>query len=221
MKQPIRRLGLILIVLSLGVLTGCFDYSQKIVLHSDGSGTLEIRYRASTNKLIEVGDPRFPTQPYEIRRIIQKNYSSDSVHLDSLRIDKRSHSIRVFASLSFQRLSDLNALRQFKNQEYRLLNKNKHFVYEQTIHISWEDWIQGSTLFDSGIRLAFKRDMTRKIKTRFEVQMPSQIDSTNASYQIGAYRAVWHFRLSELLTACTTHLITETRKQAKHSKPVQ
>ncbi len=221
MKPPIRRLGLILIVLSLGTLTGCFDYSQKIILHSDGSGTLEIHYRAPINKLLEVGDPRFPTQPFDIRRIIQRNYTSDAVHLDSLRIDKRSHSIRVFASLSFSNLSDLNSLRQFKNQEYRLVDKNKHFVYEQTIHVSPEDWIQGSTLFDSVIRLVFKKDMTRKIKVRFEVQMPSQIDSTNASYQIGAYRVVWNFRLSELLTAGTTYLQTTTGKQGKHLKPVQ
>jgi len=221
LKQPIRRLGLIFIVLSLGLFTGCFDYSQRIVLHSDGSGTLEVRYRAPINKLLEVGDPRFPTQPYEIRRIIQKNYTSDAVHLDSLRIDKRSHSIRVFVKLSFRNLSDLNALRQFKNQEYRLVNGKNRFGYEQIIHITSKDWIQGSTLFDSGIRLAFKRDMTRKIKVRFEVQVPSPIDSTNASYQIGPHRAVWHFRLSELLTMGTTHLRAATERQRKHPKPIQ
>ncbi len=221
MKQPTRPLGLILLMLSLGFLTGCFDYSQKIVLHSDGSGTLEIQYRAPTNKLLEVGDPRFPTQPYEIKRIIQKNYTSDAVHLDSLRIDRRSHSIRVFTRLSFKNVSNLNALRQFKNQEYRLDNEGHGFAYEQIIHMTSEDWIQGSTLFDSGIRLAFKKDLTRRIHLRFEVQLPSTIDSTNASYRIGPSRAVWHFRLSKLLAAGTTHLEAATERQRRHQKPVE
>ncbi|NOY78603.1 MAG: hypothetical protein GXO76_12110 [Calditrichaeota bacterium] len=221
MKQPIRRLGLIVLALSLGLLTGCFDYSQRIVLYPDGSGTLDVQYRAPINKLLEVGDPRFPTQPYEIQRIIQKNYTSRTVHLDSLRIDRRSHSIRVFARFSFQNISDLNALRQFKNQEYRLINNGNQLTYEQIVHMTSKDWIQGSTLFDSGIRLAFKRDMTQKIKVRFEVQMPSPIDSTNASYQIAPRRAVWHFRLSELLKKGTTHLKAASRKQRTHPKAVQ
>ncbi len=221
MKQPIRRFGLILMVLSLELATGCFEYSQKIILHSDGSGTMEIQYRAPTNKVLEVGDPRFPTQPYEIRRIIQKNYTSDTVHLDSLRIDKRSHSIKVFAILSFRNLSDLDALRQFKNQEYLLLHKNNRFAYDQIIHMSSQDWIQAGTLFDSGIRLAFKKDMTRKIKLRFELQMPLAIDSTNALYQIGNHRAVWHFRLSELLKNSTTHLIATAKQRGKYQKLIR
>ncbi|GBD95056.1 hypothetical protein BMS3Abin05_02676 [bacterium BMS3Abin05] len=221
MKRSFHRFGLIFLTLLTFVLTGCFEYSQKIVLNSDGSGELEIRYRVPVSRLLEVSDPKFPTQRYEIQHMIRKNYTSQGVRLNDLQIDKRSHSVRVYANFSFKHISILNTLPQFRNEEFGFSKDKNEIRFNQAIHLSEKDWLQSSTLFETGIKFAFKKDITRKVKIRFEVQTPYPIESTNASYEIGDRRAVWHFRLSEILKNGTTQMEIVMKKKGKLRKTVK
>ncbi len=219
MKRRNRPLALVGLFFTLVFFTGCFQYSQKITLRSDGSGSLSISYSVPKGKLLELNDPRFPTQPFEIREVIRKNYTSEVVHLDTLFVDSRSDLVRVYARFSFRHLQDLNRLPRFRNEEYKFSLHEKDAVFNQIIHLSQRDWIEASTLYETGIKLAFRSELSRKIKLRFAVEMPFPIDSTNALYQTGKRTAVWRFRLSDLLARGTTHLAAVCAQSGRGNVP--
>jgi hypothetical protein len=102
-------------------------------------------------------------------------------------------------------LSDLNQLPRFRNEEYDFSGGKGNAVFDQIIHLSKKDWLEASTLYETGIKLAFRSELSRRVKLRFAVKMPFPIDSTNALYVMGKRTAVWRFRLSELLERGTTH----------------
>ncbi len=216
MKRHLHRVHLAGLLLAVIFLTGCFQYSQEISLNPDGTGKLKISYSVPKGKLLELNDPRFPTQAFEIRQIIRKNYTSDRVTLDTLWVDRRSDFVRVYAQFSFQSLNDLNQLPRFRNEEYAFSRRNRDASFEQTIHFSQKDWIEASTLYETGIKLAFRPELSRRVKLRFAVKMPFPIDSTNASYLLGKRTAVWRLRLSDLLARETVHLRAVCRKSGKN-----
>ncbi len=223
MKRHWHHVRLAGVFLAVIFLTGCFQYSQEITLNSDGSGKLKISYSVPKGKLLELNDPRFPTQPYDIRQIMRKNYTSDEVHLDTLWEDRRSDFVRVYAQFSFHALGDLNQLPRFKNEDYDFSVKGNSATFEQTIHFSRKDWIEASTLYETGIKLAFQPELSRQVKLRFAVQMPFPIDSSNASYLLGQRTAVWRFRLSDLLANETVHLraVCRNRNEGSFRKAIR
>ena len=69
-----------------------------------------------------------------------------------------------------------------------------------------QDWQKDKFVVDKPLRQLVKNQALSQIKFRLEVDTPGQILDTSTDVVIGQNRAVWHYRLSELMEMDTLSL---------------
>jgi len=187
-----------LILLPVLLFMGCLDYEETLQLRADGSGTLTISYEVE--KEVHIDDQRFPTDPDKIPQVIKDSYTSKHVKLLELHSDRINDRTRVHFALAFRRITDLNDLKAFREEKFSLDKEDHSRKFTRQINLGEEDWNESDSQFEAWVKSLLESHLLRKIKFRFEIQVPGKIVDTNADIVKTDKRAVWHFRMSDLVS---------------------
>lgn len=190
-----------LLLVSTVCLSGCFDYQERIVLGKDASGTMEVNYWQMNNVNIDNGDYRFPDKADNIHKEVVKKYTSDKIKLTEFNVKDEKDSRHVHFKVAFDNILDLNDVEQFQNSRIRFTQSGKTISFERSIflndgHANNNGEPEG--LFGKLVLGLVKRGLSN-ISFRFEIETPYVIDKSNADSTPAKNRAVWQYRLSDVL----------------------
>ena len=204
MGSRIWRIGSMFLLALL--VTGCFGYEERIVLKSDGSGKVNGHYFISRRRAIPFARYRFPTEPKAVHEFLEKEFSSDKVKLLEYIIRKKGNKTHVYFTLEFDDLRHLNELSHYRNQDFQLHYQGSEAVFKRTIPIEIQNWKKDKFVVDKPLRQLVKNQALSQIKFRLEVDTPGQILKTSTDVVVGQNRAIWYYRLSELMEMDTLSL---------------
>lgn len=196
-----RIINLSLLLLSALFLSGCFDYQERIVLNKDASGTMEVDYWTMDNVNIDNGSYRFPDKADDIHEEVERKYTSDKVKLQDFKVTKEKDSRHVQFTVAFDNVLDLNDVKQFQKNKIKYGQSGDRISFERTIYLDNgnantddepDNWFER-------LVLGFVKQGLSNIKFRFEVDMPYSVDESNADSRPGKNRAVWAYRLSDVM----------------------
>jgi len=181
------------------LLLGCLNYEERIILKRDGSGQMEVHYYAN-KKMTTRGDyVVIAEDEEEIREEIEERYTSERVKLSHFRVKDKDNKRHVYFTLDFKDIEDLNDLRQFKDSQIKLVRGIGILSFQRCFQIGDEDWDESDSAFERMVKSIVEDAVLQKIKFRFEVIMPGKIEESDAHYLRGSNRAVWRFRLSDII----------------------
>lgn len=190
-----------LLLISALCLSGCFDYQERIVLDKDASGTMEVDYRQMKDVNIDNGDYSFPDKADNIHKEVVRKYTSDKIKLTEFNVKDEKDSRHVHFKIAFDNILDLNDVEQFQNSKIRFTQSGKNISLERSIylnngHVSNNGEPEG--LFGKLVLGLVKQGLSN-ITFQFEIETPYRIDKTNADSRPGKNRAVWKYRLSDVM----------------------
>lgn len=189
-----------LLLFSTLFLSGCFDYQERIVLNKDASGIMEVDYWKMDNVNIDNDGLRFPARTGNIREEVERKYTSDKIKLTEFNVNKEKDSRHVHFKVAFDNILDLNDVEQFQKNKIRFTRSGEKISFERSIYLNNEtaDNKDPDGLFGKLV-LAFVKQGLSNISFQFEIETPYRIEETNADSRPGKDRAVWKFRLSDVL----------------------
>ena len=198
----IRRItGLLILLISALCISGCFDYQERIVLNKDASGTMAVDYWIMNDVRIDSGEYGFPDKGGNIRKEVKKKYTSDKIKLTEFNVSDEKDTRHVHFKVAFVNILDLNDVEQFQNNKIRFTQSGTNISYERSITLNEGNKAgqnEPEGLFGKLV-LGFVKDGLSNIRFRFEVVTPYRIDQTNADSKTGGNRAVWKFRLPDVM----------------------
>lgn len=181
------------------LLLGCLNYEERIILKRDGSGQMKVHYYAN-KKMKTKGDfVIIAEDEEEIREEIEERYTSKRVRLSDFRVKDKDNKQHVYFTLDFKDIEDLNDLRQFKDSQIKLVRGIGRLSFQRSFQIGDEDWGKSDSALERMVKSILEDAVLQKIRFRFEVIMPGKIEESNADYLRGSNRAVWRFRLSDVM----------------------
>ena len=191
-------------------LSGCFEYEERIVLNRDGSGTMEIEYWTLGDMEIETNDHVFPHMEKDIRKEIKKKYTSDKIRLLDLSVDNKKDSRSVRFKLAFDNLMDLNEVEQFQDSRIIFKKTGDRILFERDIFLDGDKPDKHGNLFGRLV-VGILETALSNIRFRFEIETPYNITKSNADLTPDKNRAVWKYRLSDVMhqEKVEMHLTTE------------
>lgn len=196
-----RIAGLLILLISALCIGGCFDYQERIVLNQNASGSMEVDYWIMDGVKINNGEFSFPARQGNIREEVERKYTSDKVKLTEFKVSDDKNTRHVHFKVAFDNILDLNDVEQFQESKIIFTKSGKNITYERSIYLhngnqAGQDKPEG--LFGKLI-LGLVKDGLSNIKFRFEVESPYPIDKSNANSITGKNRAIWKFRLSDVM----------------------
>ena len=196
-----RLAGLLMLLVSALCISGCFDYQERIVLNKDASGTMAVDYWIMHEVHINNGEYSFPDKKDNIRAEVERKYTSDKIKLTEFNVTEEKDTRHVHFKVAFDNILDLNDAAQFQKNKIKFTQSGKQIAYERSIYLNdgnkaAHDEPEG--LFGKLV-LGFVKDGLSNIKFRFEIETPYPIDKTNADSKSGGNRAIWTFRLSDVM----------------------
>ena len=102
---------------------GCFEYEEKIIMKNDGSGELFIHYQTERDMKFET--LYFPTDIYEVKYNIEKNYERDGLKSQSQKVIQKEDVTHVYMDFNFENLSAFNDVPRFENEEFNRSEKEQ------------------------------------------------------------------------------------------------
>ncbi len=183
------------------MISGCFEFEERIHLNGDNSGSMEIEYW--TLKDVHVDDDSFdlPEKEEDIRKEVEEKYTSDKVTLKEFHVkyDERSRQVRF--KVAFDNVLDLNGIDQFHKNRIEFNRSGKSIRFFRSIDLDDLDINEENDTdnFIGRIVMNLLEEGFSKVKFRFEVESPFAIKTSNADFTPGDKRAVWKFRLSDVM----------------------
>ncbi len=208
-----RYASLGLIAITALFIVGCFEFEERLVLKKDGSGTLEVEYWTMDDVNLDVEDYRFPDKEADIREEVENKYTSDRVKLEDFKVRYQDKSRHVRFKIAFKDFEDLNDLRQFQENEIEIKRQGKKFEFHRTVYINDGDSDlsnEPDNAFEAFVVGIVKEGLSN-IKFRFEVEMPYDIVASNADWTPGERRAVWKYRLSDVISKGEVNMKLKTK----------
>lgn len=196
-----RIIHLSLLLCSALVLNGCFDYQERIVLNKDASGTMEVDYWKMDNVNIDNDGYRFPDKTENIREEVESKYTSDKIKLTEFKTNEEKDSRHVHFKIAFNNILDLNDVEQFQKNRIKFTKSGDNISFERSIFLNngnADNKDKPDGLFGKLV-LGFVKQGLSNISFQFEIDTPYQIEETNADSRPGKDRAIWKFRLSDVL----------------------
>lgn len=197
-----RKIIYFILIISLGLfLTGCFKFEERIILKKDGSGMMEVEYWTLKDVNINDDNFNFPKEDKEIRKEIEKKYTSEKVKLTEFHVKEKSKSHYVRFKVTFNNIIDLNEVPQFQENHIQFKKSGKKYQFKRTIYLQdnkCDKSDEAENIFESLIIHLVEEGLS-KIKFRFELEMPFKIDETNATWTPDDKRAIWKYDLSEAM----------------------
>lgn len=196
-----RIAGLLILMISALCIGGCFDYQERIVLNKDASGTMAVDYWMMNDVHINNGEYSFPGKKDNIRQEVERKYTSDKIKLTEFKVSDEKDTWHVHFKLAFDNILDLNDVEQFQKNKIKFTQSGKNISYERSIYLNGGNEAgqkQPEGLFGKLV-LGLVKDGLSNIQFRFEVVTPYRIDQSNAGSRPGENRAVWKFRLSDVM----------------------
>lgn len=173
---------LTIFILTLSILNGCLNYSQKVVLYPDGSGKMKIDYWMKfINEASEkVVDNLGIFNPDSIRSGFQSAYS----HVENVEVyrDTTDSSTHALIEISFNHIDSLNKTKVFAENNF-----------------SFQESTGGQVLFSQfipPIATGFGIDAS-KFSFTYKYTIPGEIISHNAN-QISGKTLTWQYNLTEI-----------------------
>ena len=192
---------LCLLLLSALCLSGCFDYQERIVLNKDASGTMEVDYWKMNNVDIENKNYSFPAEADDIHREVERKYTSAKVKLTEFNVTEEKDSQHAHFKVAFDNILDLNDVEQFQKNKIRFTMSGDKISLERSIYLNNGNGggnKESDDLFGKMVQGLVKQGLSN-IRFRFEIDTPYTINESNADSRPGKNRAVWKFRLSDVM----------------------
>jgi hypothetical protein len=208
-----RKIVMVFLVLPALLLAGCIEFEERITLNKDGSGSMEIEYWSLSDLNFNDDTPDSSRDDRSLRESIEDKYTSDKVKLIEFTSDKEEKSHHVRFKVGFEDLMDLNDVPQFHENRIEFKRSGKKMTFRRTIEtedINVDQDEGPSNLFEHFI-LNIVEEGLSNIKFRFEIETPHDIAKTNATFTPGDRRAVWKFRLSDVMYKNEVELTLETK----------
>ncbi|MBN2009166.1 hypothetical protein JW960_07455 [candidate division KSB1 bacterium] len=191
----------ILLVTAVLFIGGCFEFEERMVLKKDGSGTLEVEYWTMEDVNINGDGYEFPEKEADIRDEVIEKYTSDNVKLMDFKVYYQEDSRHVRFTVKFDNVDDLNDLKQFHENKIRFKRDGHRIDFERTVFIDNDDNNlddEPNNTFEKFVVGLVKEGLSN-IKFRFELELPYEINDSNADWISGKHRAVWKYRLSDVI----------------------
>lgn len=200
------------ILMTVVIITGCLNYEERIILNKDGSGEMEVHYYAERN--VKINDYGFLSEDEEeIRREVERKYTSSRVKLTHFDIRDKNSKRHVYFTVNFKNVEDLNDLDLFADSRIKMEKKGRRLSLQRYLEISKDDdWDESDSFIEEAIKSTVEDMVLDKIKFRFEWIMPGKIEKSNADYEHGSNRAVWRFRLSDVMGRETVEMYARSRR---------
>jgi len=191
------------VILSLMVLMicGCFEFEERLIVNKDGSGTLEIEYWTWKDVNINDDSISLPKEKESIRKEIEEKYLSEKIKLLNLKVQEKDKTRHVRFKLSFTNILDLNEVPQFQKNKIQFKKSGNNISFIRTVFIKEneeDEKEEPENVFEKLI-LSMVEEGLSNIKFRFELSTPYKIAETNADWAPGDNRAVWKYRLSDVM----------------------
>lgn len=208
-KKPVA----LFLLTSLIFVSGCFEYEERITLKKDGSGSLEVEYWTLSDLHFDDDSLKLPSDEKDLRKEIEEKYTSDKVKLKDFDSNKEDKSHHVRFKVVFDNLLDLNEIPQFHENKIQFERSGKKFKFCRKImmkDLNMDEDEGPSNLLEHFIVNLVEEGLSN-IKFRFEIETPYDINESNATFTPGDNRAVWKFRLSDVMYQKEVDLTFETR----------
>lgn len=198
-----KHIGRIITIIMIPLfVAGCFEYEERLVMQSDGSGSLEIEYWTIDGNDLTFDEHRIPKDEADIRKDVEERYTSKHVRLVDFAVRTHDNTRHVSFKVKFDDIDDLNDIRQFHDNEIKVVRSGRELEFRRTVFVD-NDGDHSLNKDPDNILEAFilglVRDGLSQIKFRFEVEVPGDIIETNADWTPGKHRAVWKYRLSDVI----------------------
>lgn len=182
-------------------IAGCFEYEERLVIKKDGSGFLEVEYWSMEDLQLENESFNFPDKEDDILEKVKKSYTSEKIKLEDFHVKQKNETQNVRFKLSFKNVLDLNDVPQFQKNFIQFTRVDKIYNFHRTVFnkegkLNMKE--EPENVFERFI-LQIVEDGLSKIKFRFELELPDKIVHSNADWSSGDKRAIWKYRLSDII----------------------
>ncbi|MBN1154057.1 hypothetical protein JXB12_03970 [candidate division KSB1 bacterium] len=185
------------------VISGCFEYQERLVLKQDASGTMEVDMWFNKDLNIEDDNYNLSQEKDEMEREIREKYTSEKVKLikyDMVEQDDKKH---VNFQIAFPHILDLNEIKQFNKNKITYQKDDSRIEYQRYIyfgdHEEDGDSEEVPLNFLSRFVFAMLEEFLQNIKFQFELETPQEIKESDADLKPSKNKAVWTFRLSQVM----------------------
>ncbi len=189
-----RLIGMIALML---VMSGCLDYDEQILLHSDGSGELLIHYEAA--KDMRFHNLYFPTDVYDVEKNIRENYLVGGMELLEKDVREKGDRTRVLMRFRFRSLDALNRAPRFQDERFTWSRRGRVISFKRFIYMDESKLREAKLLAKAGIEGIFKQEVLGDIHFRFQVIFPGTVVSSNADVHLDENQLFWERTLAEIL----------------------
>jgi len=132
-----KKCSLTVVLLAVfSLLTGCFEFEERIVINRNGSGTLEVEYWTLEDVDIHDDNFEFPKKENDIRHEIKKKYTSRHVKLVDLDVNQRENSRTVYFKVRFDDVMNLNEIRHFQENEFSFRKSGDKFEFSRVVFMN-------------------------------------------------------------------------------------
>ncbi|MBN1350622.1 hypothetical protein JXJ21_14490 [candidate division KSB1 bacterium] len=196
-----RKFIILSLLMLLVLISGCFEYEDVITIEKDYSGTLSVHYRSLKDSNMNWNGMKFPKEKESILEEVKKNYTSEHVKLIRFRVKERDKYQHVYFDVKFDRLTDLNEIRQFADSHISLAKLNSNVIhFKRVIEFDEDEKDEDDESELSRLVISLlEESIFDKIKFRFEVNFPEEMHHTNANWEQDSRHGVWKYTLSDFI----------------------
>jgi len=195
---------LVLLILTL-CMSGCFDYNEKLIVKRDGSGTMEVDMWYNKDMNIETDSLSIDLsqEKAEMEREIRAKFTSEKVTLTHYDFEEKDDKKHVNFRVAFPHILDLNELKQFSYNKISYKVTEGNVTYHRDIYMGDDEDTDSngdtSSNFLSRFVLLMVEEFLENVKFNFELETPAKIKTSNAKSTPSKNKAVWTYRLSEVM----------------------
>jgi hypothetical protein len=186
-----------LLLVAVLLLSGCVDLTARMELNGDGSGTLQLKYRLSSELwemgVFDQGSSYVPVPLHEedFRRVVA---GMDGLELSSYRIERNETEVRIRSRIAFESIDALNRYYSPGEQRIRLEGSDAGHRFTIDLHPGVDAALDEQTR-------SFAETYLSDYHIRIEVQTPETIrDLGDFSAAEGGREASVSVPLSRLFT---------------------
>lgn len=201
------RIRFSLIILVAFLITGCINYEEIIDLKSDGSGTLSMHYSLSQqlSAMMAMGGqaggegdkpPEFPFKLKESE--VKADLQAKGVKVEKFETKTENDQQHFYVNISFDKITDLNQTKTFKEMPFEWTKKGRVVVFKQTLKGRKE---AKTSAPEDQMGKQMAQAMLGNATFKFEVKLPSKAlpsPDTNGTIGEDGLTVKWQFPLLEV-----------------------
>ena len=195
------KVKLLMLLLILFVVAGCFTYEETIVINKDGSGVMLVHYYGSRkNNIDSDGLSLYLGSKREIKYKIMDDYTTKKVRLTDFYIRDRGSYRHVYFTIEFPDFDELNKTYRFRRNKIAFRRSNGLYYFRRNFEVEGDsDFAYSESEFEEAVKSALKKTILDRIKFIFEVEMPHQIIDSNSNRIKLKRVSLWKYTLGDLL----------------------